>query len=71
MDMLEALNLCKGGGHRVRPVVWRDINPRHWIEARTIGVHTTFVEFGTMEEMAHALRLQHDTEFLGEWEVVE
>jgi len=71
MDIIEALNLCKGGGHRVRPVVWSKMNPHHWIECRNIGGHHIFVEHGSYEEMPHTLRLQHDTEFLEEWETVE
>ena len=74
MDIIEALNLCHGGGHRVRPVCWRTLNPGHWVEAMPSPSHDPpyfFVEKGEMEEMPHALRLQFPTEFLGEWEVYE
>jgi hypothetical protein len=71
MDMLEALQLCKGGGHKARPVVWRTTNPGHWVEARAYGRRTVFAEYGEREEIPHALRLQDAEEFLGEWEAVE
>ncbi len=74
MNIIEALNLCKGGGHKVRPVCWRTLNPGCWVEAIHTPAHDPdyiFVEKGAMQEMPHALRLQFPTEFLGEWEVVE
>jgi len=73
MTILEALTACKAGT-KVRPVCWANLNPYHWVEARPRtgcpGQYTIFVEVGTMEEMPHALRLQHESEFLGEWEVM-
>lgn len=66
MNIIEAIGLCESG-HKVRPVSWRTINPHHWVEFRC----HVFVEFGSREEMPHALRLQHPDEFLGEWETVE
>jgi hypothetical protein len=72
MNIIEALNLCADCGHKVRPVSWRTLNPDHWIEAiAALTPECFFVEKGRMEEMPHALRLQHQDEFLGEWEVVE
>ena len=72
MTIIEALNLCQHGGHRVRPVCWRTSNPDHWIEGRGGRVlDFIFVECGSMEELPHPLRLQSPAEFLGEWETVQ
>jgi hypothetical protein len=68
MNILEALRLCKDGGHRVRPILWRSLNPDHWIEARKHGAVVFFVECGAWEEIPHALRLSRPEEFLDEWE---
>lgn len=70
MTILEALALCKSG-HLVRPVCWRKLNPRCWIEFHSTGGPINFVECGVLQEIPHALRLEREEEFLGEWEVVE
>jgi hypothetical protein len=67
MNIVEALRLCKDGGRRVRPLAWRSRNPAHWIEWR----QGFFVEGGTYMEIPHALRLQREDEFLGDWEFFE
>ncbi len=73
MTIIEALGLCQSG-HLVRPVCWRTRNAGHWIEAIPTparGEGCFFAEHGTMEEIPHALRLCHPSEFLGDWETVE
>ena len=70
MNMLEALRRCKGTSRKVRPVCWRTMNPDHWIQY-VGGNGGFFAEYGTMEEMPHALRLARRDEFLGDWEFVE
>ena len=74
MNLIEALNLCQHGGHRVRPTCWRTLNPGHWIEAVPTPHHSgpcIFAEHGTYQEIPHILRLQFPPEFLGDWETVE
>lgn len=73
MSIIEALTLCRDTGARVRPVWWRIDNPLRWVEFLK---HTTletgvFVEFGSTRDVAHPLRLKHEVDFLGPWEVVE
>lgn len=65
MTIIEALQLCQYGGHKVRPVCWQITNSRHWVEYR----FEHFAEFGEREEIPHTLRLATSEEFLGEWEV--
>lgn len=69
MTIIEALRKAEDGA-KVRPTVWRTINPEHWVYAVRMNpsVPVSFVEGGTFEEMPHALRLCSSQEFLGEWE---
>lgn len=70
MNIIEALAEAKAG-KKVRPVFWINHNRNHWVQAVTFNGQTYFVEHGSREEMPHALRMEMEQEYLGEWEVVE
>ncbi len=73
MTIIEALTRCRDEGIRVRPVCWRTLNSRHWVESvdtPSAPPWCFFVEHGEMEEIPHALRLSAEAEFLGTWEEV-
>lgn len=68
MTLAKAFKLCREGT-RVRPARWASVNPSCWVEYRKHGEEGWFVECGEMQEMAHALRLGHEDDFFGPWEL--
>lgn len=78
MNMLEALKECRKG-KKVRPKVWEEINGGRWVEfQRFHDVQEEDHGSGTfMEKSIDSLvggvgvYLAYDSEFFGEWEVIE
>lgn len=66
MGILEALRLCRDTGARTRPACWRDARPHHWVEYHGGRYY---------ERSRHSerlpIRLTHEAELLGEWEVID
>lgn len=73
MDMLEAIRLCLHGGHRVRPVAWRELSPDRWVERKEVGGRTLVVLSMTRHgrRVTDWLVLSTEDEYLGEWEVID
>lgn len=70
MTITEALILARDNRDRVRPTIWRLINPDGWVECRRTSTHNIFVECGQWREIPARMQLQHESELLGSWEVM-
>lgn len=72
MTMPEAIRLCLHGGHRVRPVCWRELFPSRWVERLEAGGRALAVLSLQYDDrrMTQWLILSTEDEYLGEWEVV-
>lgn len=73
MNILEALNLCKGGGHKVRPKCWNDPESYYdkWVEWCGTDFQKISYRRASGQSSPHSAGLSSLAELLGEWEVVE